>query len=133
MRRAIYDYFTTQTDSNGDTFNLGTFEEFEKDMNDPKIRKSFYDYMSSQIDDNGDYYNLGTFEEFEKDVAPKKTISLKNIEQQGYPFFAGEMSLVGEVEIGGGVIVRIGAGFVERNQDYIARHTGYILRAVIGA
>jgi len=33
--------------------------------------------------------------------APKTSISLKNIEQQGYPFFAGEMTLSGEIEITG--------------------------------
>ena len=37
---------------------------------------------------------------FEIDV-PKDKVSLKNIEQQGYPFFAGEMSLEGEIEIEG--------------------------------
>ena len=39
----------------------------------------------------------GTFEL----EAPKKEISLKNMEQQGYPFFCGEMVLEGEVEITG--------------------------------
>ena len=32
---------------------------------------------------------------------PKNRINIKNIEQQGYPFFAGEMSLAGEIEITG--------------------------------
>lgn len=31
--------------------------------------------------------------------APKEEISIKNIEQQGYPFFCGEMKLEGEIEI----------------------------------
>ena len=39
----------------------------------------------------------GTFELEE----PKKEISIKNIEQQGYPFFCGEMVLEGELEITG--------------------------------
>ena len=33
--------------------------------------------------------------------APKDKVSLKNIEQQGYPFFSGEMSLEGVIEIEG--------------------------------
>ena len=33
--------------------------------------------------------------------APKDKVSLKNIEQQGYPFFSGEMSLEGVIEIVG--------------------------------
>lgn len=33
--------------------------------------------------------------------APKDKVSLKNIEQQGYPFFSGEMSIEGEIEIEG--------------------------------
>ena len=33
--------------------------------------------------------------------APKEEISIKNIEQQGYPFFCGEMKLEGEIEIFG--------------------------------
>ncbi len=33
--------------------------------------------------------------------APKSEISIKNVEQQGYPFFAGEMTLSGEIEITG--------------------------------
>ena len=33
--------------------------------------------------------------------APKDKVSLKNIEQQGYPFFCGEMVLEGELEIAG--------------------------------
>ena len=31
--------------------------------------------------------------------SPKEEISIKNIEQQGYPFFCGEMKLEGEIEI----------------------------------
>lgn len=33
--------------------------------------------------------------------APKTKVGIKNIEQQGYPFFAGEMTLSGELEISG--------------------------------
>lgn len=40
------------------------------------------------------------FGEFEID-APKDKVNIKNIEQQGYPFFCGEMSIVGEIEITG--------------------------------
>ena len=40
------------------------------------------------------------FGSFEIDE-PKKKISLKNIEQHGYPFFSGEMSLVGDIQIDG--------------------------------
>lgn len=36
-----------------------------------------------------------------KIAAPKKEISIQNIEQQGYPFFCGEMELEGELEICG--------------------------------
>ncbi len=32
---------------------------------------------------------------------PKTAVNIKNIEQQGYPFFAGEMTLSGEIEIAG--------------------------------
>ncbi len=32
---------------------------------------------------------------------PKKHVNIKNIEQQGYPFFAGEMTISGEIEITG--------------------------------
>lgn len=32
---------------------------------------------------------------------PKKTINIRNMEQQGYPFFCGEMVLEGEVDIAG--------------------------------
>ena len=33
--------------------------------------------------------------------APKDKVRVENIEQQGYPFFSGEMSLTGEIEIAG--------------------------------
>ena len=34
-------------------------------------------------------------------VMPKKSINIKNIEQQGYPFFCGEMCIEGEIDITG--------------------------------
>ena len=37
---------------------------------------------------------------FELD-APKTVVNIKNIEQQGYPFFCGEMTLCGEIDITG--------------------------------
>lgn len=49
-----------------------------------------------QLDKNAVRYSGGF--EIEK---PKNKINIKNIEQQGYPFFCGEMSLVGEIEIEG--------------------------------
>jgi len=49
-----------------------------------------------QLDRNAVRY-LGGFEIDE----PKKKIGIKNIEQQGYPFFSGEMSLLGEIQIEG--------------------------------
>ena len=69
MKRAIYDFFSNEIDSNGDYYNIGTFEEFEKDMQNPDARKEFYDFFSNEVDENGDYYNLGTFAEFEQDIA----------------------------------------------------------------
>lgn len=69
MRKEFYDYFSSKTDSNGDYINLGTYEEFDKDMQDAPTRKALYDYISSQVDENGKYYNLGTFAEFEQDIA----------------------------------------------------------------
>ena len=49
-----------------------------------------------QLDKNAVRYS-GSFEISE----PKDKINIKNIEQQGYPFFSGEMSLVGEIDIEG--------------------------------
>lgn len=49
-----------------------------------------------QLDRNAVRY-FGGFEIDE----PKNKISLKNIEQHGFPFFSGEVSLVGEIEIDG--------------------------------
>jgi len=49
-----------------------------------------------QLDRNAVRY-FGSFEIDE----PKNKISLQNIEQQGFPFFSGEMSLFGEIEIEG--------------------------------
>ncbi|MBE7035407.1 MAG: hypothetical protein E7402_04770 [Ruminococcaceae bacterium] len=53
----------------------------------------------------------GTWEQLERNAvrftgsfaldAPKETVRIKHIEQQGYPFFCGEMKLAGEVEIAG--------------------------------
>ena len=40
---------------------------------------------------------MGSFEIDE----PKSTVNIKNIEQQGYPFFAGKMTLSGEIDITG--------------------------------
>ena len=69
MKRAIYDFFSNEIDSNGDYYNIGTFEQFDEDMQDPQARRDFYDFFSNEIDENGDYYNLGTFAEFEQDIA----------------------------------------------------------------
>ena len=49
-----------------------------------------------KIDKNAVRY-MGDFEIAE----PKTAVNIKNIEQQGYPFFAGEMTLSGEFEIAG--------------------------------
>ena len=49
-----------------------------------------------QLDKDAVRYS-GSFEIAE----PKDKINIKNIEQQGYPFFCGEMSLAGEIEIEG--------------------------------
>ena len=49
-----------------------------------------------KLDKNAVRY-IGSFEIDE----PKTTVNIKNIEQQGYPFFAGEMTLSGEIEIAG--------------------------------
>ncbi|MBS7298818.1 MAG: hypothetical protein KIG65_07020 [Eubacteriales bacterium] len=49
-----------------------------------------------QLDKNAIRY----FGCFEID-APKDKVNVKNIEQQGYPFFCGEMTLTGEIEIAG--------------------------------
>ncbi|MBO5059546.1 MAG: hypothetical protein J6C82_01350 [Clostridia bacterium] len=50
----------------------------------------------TQLDKNAFRYCGG----FEID-APKKSVNIKNIEQQGYPFFCGEMCIEGELDICG--------------------------------
>ncbi len=54
------------------------------------------DGMWSKLDKNAVRYNGG----FEID-APKTAIGIKNIEQQGYPFWCGEMCIEGEIDIEG--------------------------------
>ncbi|MBR1971413.1 MAG: hypothetical protein IKA18_02455, partial [Clostridia bacterium] len=54
------------------------------------------DGVWTQLDKNAVRYS-GNFEI----DAPKDKVSVKNIQKQGYPFFAGEMSLEGEIEIAG--------------------------------
>ena len=50
----------------------------------------------TKLDNNAVRY-LGNFEL----DAPKTVVNIKNIEQQGYPFFCGEMTVCGEVDITG--------------------------------
>ena len=54
------------------------------------------DGVWEKLDKNAVRY-MGSFEIDE----PKTSVNIKNIEQQGYPFFAGEMTLSGEIEIAG--------------------------------
>jgi len=45
-------------------YDLGTFDEFEKKLQDPKKRESFYNGVGSE-------YDLGTYQEFERKVKKK--------------------------------------------------------------
>lgn len=61
-------------------YDLGSYDEFEKKLQDPTKRKAFYDGVGSK-------YDLGTFQEFEDKVAPvkKKEFSAFSVGQSNVP------------------------------------------------
>ena len=57
-RRALYDAVSKD-------YDLGTFEDFDKKLNDPAKLRAFYDGVGKE-------YQLGSFEEFQQKVSPVK-------------------------------------------------------------
>ena len=88
--------------------NIKKAREFESEKN-----KLSYDMEIEAIYLIGDFSvkTIGKWEKLDKNAvrylgdfeidAPKTKINIKNIEQQGYPFFCGEMNLEGEINVFG--------------------------------
>jgi hypothetical protein len=57
-RKKLYDNASKE-------FNVGTYEEFNKNLDDPAKRKKFYENISTK-------FNAGSYEEFEANIIPEK-------------------------------------------------------------
>jgi len=52
-------------------FDIGTYDEFDKKMNDPQSRQKLYNHVSQSFD-------LGSYDEFESKIGGKKKYGSKS-------------------------------------------------------
>jgi hypothetical protein len=71
--KALYDEVSKE-------YNVGTFDEFDKKLQDPAKRKAFYDGVGKQ-------YDLGSFKDFEQKISGPK----KKEDTVGSPFPSGSL------------------------------------------
>ena len=64
-KRALYDAVSKD-------YDLGSYEEFDKKLQDPAKRKSFYDGVGKE-------YDLGTYDEFEQKINDVKKKLVQSI------------------------------------------------------
>jgi len=66
-------------------YNIGTFDEFSKKLEDPTKRKLFYEGVGKE-------YQLGTFQEFENKITPvkKKADSSSSLDISAGPYASGQ-------------------------------------------